>query len=90
MQVKTEFGKYKIEYDPVSGAALDNTTEGYDMPPGAGGGEGGDGLSDISLEPAGHATVGEGTRGEEETELKKTGEEKVKEKEELGRNEAGE
>ena len=77
MQVKTEFGKYEIEYDPVSGAALDNTTEGYDMPPGAGGGEGG-GVSDISLEPAGHATVGEGgTRGEEESE-----EEKRKRKEE--------
>lgn len=90
MQVKTEFGKYKIEYDPVSGAAMDNTTQGYDMPPGAGGGEGGDGLSDISLEPAGHATVGEGTRGEGETKTEKEMEEKEEEKEEQGRKEAGE
>lgn len=73
MQVKTEFGKYKIEYDDA-GAAMDNTR--YDKPPGVGGGEGGYGLSDNSLESTGHATVGDGgTRGEEESEEKKRKEE---------------
>jgi len=50
------------------------------MPPGTGGGgEGVGGLSDISLEPAGHATVGEGPRMEEEEKIEKE-EEKEKKK----------
>lgn len=63
-QVSTDFGKYPIQYDPVTGAALQTTT-GYSFPGHdlnavvAGRVVGSDigGMTDISIPAIGHATL---------------------------------
>jgi len=57
-QVKTQFGKWSISYDPVTGTATTGVTSNYVFPPGhLDPGDVG-GLTDVSIPAEGHTTMG--------------------------------
>ncbi|KAH7618943.1 hypothetical protein NADE_005791 [Nannochloris sp. 'desiccata'] len=72
-QVKTQFGKWPISYEPVTGTATTGVTSNYDFPPGhLDPGDVG-GLTDVSIPAEGHSTMGVELKAKEKvdgTELK--------------------
>ena len=69
-RVKTSFGRWKIDYDPVTGAAQTGVTAQYHFPgmdleavtEGHAYGNDSGGLTDVSLPAAGHSTVSKETK----------------------------